>query len=270
MSVVTATYSGDDPGHLAEAVDSVIAQSHRPLQYLIVCDGPLTDAQRDVLRVRSDAHDWIEVRELSGPRGPAGARNAVLPDCRGDIIAILDADDAMAPTRLAEQVAALADGDGDVDLVASWLQVVHLDGSETETRQFPVDWRRVRAKAPYFCPTANTAMAFRAAVLPHFRYPELRVGEDYRLWVDLMRAGFRIGNIPRPLTRYRAGSGSMVRRRGWAYARSDLATKLHALPLAAAWQWPFVVLVAGVTFIVRLLPADLFRGAYAVFEKVTR
>lgn len=268
VSVVTATYAGDDPQYLAEAVDSVIAQTHRPLQYLIACDGPLPPASRAVLDTRRARHEWIDVRELPGPRGPAATRNAVLPECAGDFVAILDADDAMAPTRIAEQVAAL-EGD-DLDLVASWLQVVDPTGEPTEVRRFPTDPVEVRAKAAYFCPTANTALTFRAAVLPQFRYPQLRVGEDYRLWVDLMRAGRRIGNLPRPLTRYRAGAGSMARRRGWRYATSDLSTKLRALPLAPVWQWPWVVVVAGATFVVRLLPARLFRGAYVVFERVTR
>lgn len=268
VSVVTATYAGDDPQQLAQAVDSVIAQTHRPLHYLVACDGPLTRDQSQVLAVRAAAHEWIDVRELPGPRGPAAARNAVLPECTGDFVAILDADDAMAPTRIAEQIEALTHRQWDV--VASWLQIMDPTGADREIRQFPTDPGQVRAKAAYFCPTANTALTFRADVLPRFRYPELRVGEDYRLWVDLMRAGLRIGNLPRPLTRYRAGAGSMTRRRGWKYATSDLATKLRALPLAPVWQWPFVVVVAGATFLVRLLPAGLFRGAYVLFEKVTR
>jgi glycosyltransferase involved in cell wall biosynthesis len=268
VSVVTATYAGDDPQQLGQAVDSVIAQTHRPLQYLVACDGPLSPEQRQVLTARATLHEWIDVRELSGPHGPAAARNAVLPDCVGDFVAILDADDAMTPTRIAEQIAALSDPQ--LDLVASWLQVMDPTGADREVRQFPTDPDQVRAKAAYFCPTANTAVTFRADVLPQFRYPELRVGEDYRLWVELMRAGRRIGNLPRPLTRYRAGAGSMTRRRGWKYATSDLVTKLRALPLAPLWQWPFVVVVAGATFLVRLLPAGLFRGAYVLFEKATR
>jgi hypothetical protein len=150
------------------------------------------------------------------------------------------------------------------------LQVVDESGADLEIRRFPSEPEVVAAKTPYFCPTANTALMFRAEVLPQFTYPDLRVGEDYRLWVELLRAGRRIGNLPRPLTRYRAGVGSMARRRGWTYATSDLSTKLRALPLVPLWQWPAVIVVAGVSFLVRLLPAGLFRGAYLVFEKVTR
>lgn len=269
VSVVTATYAGDDPRHLAEAIDSVVAQDHRPLQMLVACDGPLTAELDRTLAQRAQAHDWIQIHPLPGPAGPAAARNAVLPLCRGDFIAVLDADDAMAPQRIARQIEYLAEQD--LDAAASWLQVVDRDGAELDIRTFPTEWRQVRAKAAYFCPTANTAVMFRRSLLPVFRYPEdLRVGEDYRLWVDLMRQGRRIGNVPAALTRYRTGGDFFSRRRGWRYATSDLATKVHALPLATWWQWPLVLVVAGGTFIVRLLPAGMFSAAYGVFERVTR
>lgn len=268
VSIVTATYAGDDPQFLAQAIDSVIDQTHRPLQYLIAGDGPLPDVTRALIDARVSDHDWIELCPLPGPRGPAATRNEVLARCRGDYVAILDADDAMVPTRVSEQVRYLTEHG--LDVVASWLEVMDPTGTEVGVRKFPETAAEVTAKAPFFCPTANTAVLFRRAVLPDFRYPKLAVGEDYRLWVDLLRRGRRIGNVPRPLTRYRTGSGYFSRRRGWSYATSDLATKLRALPLAVWWQRPVVVGVAGATFAVRLLPASWFRSAYAVFEKVTR
>lgn len=270
VSVVTATYAGDDPAQLAEAVDSVLAQGHRPIQYLIVCDGPITPAAEDLLAARTNAHPFVTVfRHDAGAHGPAAARNAALARCDGEFVAILDADDAMAPDRIAEQVQYL-DRHG-LDMVASWLTVVDQAGRETGVRALPETWREVRAHAPYSCPTANPSVMLRRSLLPRFRYPEhLRVGEDYRLWVTLLRAGVRIGNVPRPLTRYRTGSSYFTRRRGWGYATSDLATKLLALPLAPWWQWPLVVAVAGATFVVRLLPDRLFRVAYAEFDRVGR
>lgn len=269
VSVVTATYAGDDPRHLAEAIDSVVASTHRPLQLLIACDGPMGTDSDAMLASYTAAHPWIEVHHLPGPAGPAAARNGVLPMCRGDYVALLDADDAMVPERIDEQIAYVEEHG--LDLAASWLQVVDADGVEAEVRRFPTDWREVRAKAAYYCPTANTAALFRRAVLADFRYPEdLTVGEDYRLWVELMRQGRRIGNVPRPLTRYRTGGNYFARRRGLRYAASDLATKVRALPLADWWQWPLVLVVAGGTFVVRLLPAGVFQGAYRLFERVTR
>ncbi len=270
VSVVTATYAGDDLGHLAEAVASVVGQTHRPLQLLLAVDGDPTPALAALLAQYAERYPWVEVYRLPGPAGPGAARNAVLPRCRGEFVAVLDADDAMVPTRLTEQLAYL-DAHPDVDVVASWLDVVDTGGQVVAERRFPESWQEVRAKAAFFCPTANTAVLFRRGLLPRFRYPTaLRVGEDYRLWVELLRDGVRIANVRRPLTRYRTGPGYFARRRGWRYAASDLGTKVRAVPLVPWWQAPVVVAGAAGSFVVRLLPAAWFQGAYAVFEKVTR
>jgi glycosyltransferase involved in cell wall biosynthesis len=269
VSVVTATYSGDDPALLARSIDSVIAQDHRPLELHVVCDGPVPGTSMELLLRRASQHPWINVHQHSGRRGPAAARNSVLPRCRGAYVAVLDADDAMSPRRISRQVEYL-ERHG-VDIVASWLDVVDADGAPVGVRRFPESWQAVRRQAPFSCPTANTAMLVRSAVLPRFRYPEkLTVGEDYRLWVRLLRQGVRIANIPEPLTRYRTGVGYFGRRRGWPYAVSDLGTKLRALPLAPWWQWPLVMVGAGATFAVRLLPDRLFQLAYEQFERAER
>ena len=184
-------------------------------------------------------------------------------------MAVLDADDAMTPDRIATQIEYLQDHR--LDIVGSWLQVVDQQGTEVGIRRFPEDWRTVRRRSAFFCPTANPSTLFRRSVLPAYRYPEhLSVGEDYRLWVHLMQRGRRIGNVPKPLTKYRTGSSYYQRRTGLAYAVGDRNTKLIALGLVPWWQRPLVVIGAELTFVVRLLPTRAFRMAYRVFEGVTR
>jgi glycosyltransferase involved in cell wall biosynthesis len=269
VSVILATHEGDDLDQLTEAIDSVIAQSHRPLELLVVCDGPVSPDTEDLLSSRSRDHPWIGARTMRVRGGPAVARNAVLGVCSGDYVAVLDADDAMTPDRITTQIEYLeAHG---LDVVGSWLQVVDQQGAEIGVRRFPEDWRTVRSRSAFYCPTANPSTLFRKDVLPMYRYPEhLSVGEDYRLWVHLMQRGNRIGNVPRPLTRYRTGSSYYERRTGMAYAVGDRNTKLIALSLAPWWQRPLVVVGAELTFLVRLLPTRVFRVAYRAFEGVTR
>lgn len=269
VSVILATHEGDDLGYLTEAIDSVIAQSHRPLELLVVCDGPVSADTDRMLSSKVRTHPWISVRTMKRRGGPAVARNAVLRVCQGDYVAVLDADDAMTPDRIATQIEYLQ-GHG-LDIVGSWLQVVDQHGIEIGVRRFPEDWRTVRRSSAFFCPTANPSTLFRRSVLPIYRYPEhLSVGEDYRLWVHLMKRGRRIGNVPEPLTKYRTGSTYYERRTGLAYAAGDRNTKLIALGLVPWWQRPLVMVGAEVTFVVRLLPTQAFRMAYRVFEGVTR
>lgn len=145
------------------------------------------------------------------------------------------------------------------------------DGNPIGLRRFPEDWQAVRQRSAYYCPTANTSTLFRRSLLTRVRYPEdLVVGEDYRLWVYLLRAGHRIGNVQEPLTRYRTGSTYYDRRTGREYAVSDLRTKIIAAPLTPWWQRPLVYAGALATVPIRLLPSQAFKAVYRTFDVVTR
>jgi glycosyltransferase involved in cell wall biosynthesis len=93
--------------YLAEAIDSVRAQTYPNWELLIIDDGSTDDsavtareyARRDPSRIRYLTHDdgrW---------HGASASRNVGLAHARGEFLGFLDADDVWLPTKLAEQVA---------------------------------------------------------------------------------------------------------------------------------------------------------------------
>jgi glycosyltransferase involved in cell wall biosynthesis len=92
------------PTQLVEAVDSVLAQSYRPIEVVVVDDGS-TDTTPDVVRALARGHG---VRALRQPNaGPGAARNAGLVLARGEYIQYLDSDDRLHPRKFELQVQAL-------------------------------------------------------------------------------------------------------------------------------------------------------------------
>lgn len=86
--------------YLREAIDSIEAQTWRPLEIIIVDDGS-TDATPEIIAALGG-----RVRALRQPnRGPAAARNAGIAAASGAFIAFLDADDLWIPEKLATQMA---------------------------------------------------------------------------------------------------------------------------------------------------------------------
>lgn len=101
VSCIVPVYNGER--FLAEALDSVIAQSLPAFEIIVIDDGS-TDGTPDVIagyenRVRSQRQENA---------GPAAARNAGLHLASGELIAFLDADDLWHPEKLARQSARFA------------------------------------------------------------------------------------------------------------------------------------------------------------------
>lgn len=93
------------PVLLREAVHSVLAQTHRPVEIVIVDDS--TDATVAVIGELVTAHpDVVSVLPQDG-RGIGAARNIGLAAARGEFIQFLDSDDLLKPEKFARQVAGL-------------------------------------------------------------------------------------------------------------------------------------------------------------------
>jgi glycosyltransferase involved in cell wall biosynthesis len=99
VSIVTPSLN--QARYLPEALDSVRAQTHRPIEHIVV-DGGSTDGSIDILRGRDD------VRWVSEPdRGQSHALNKGFATATGDVLGWLNADDAYQPEAVASAVAAL-------------------------------------------------------------------------------------------------------------------------------------------------------------------
>jgi glycosyltransferase involved in cell wall biosynthesis len=109
ISVVIPVYNA--VAYLGEAIDSVLAQSYRPLELIVVDDGS-DDGSGQVAQSYGERLTYV-----SQARGGNGAaRNAGLAVARGDFLAFLDADDRFVPGKLGRQAAAFA-SDPSLDIV---------------------------------------------------------------------------------------------------------------------------------------------------------
>ena len=98
ISCIVPVFNGER--YISEALDSILAQTYRPLEILVVDDGS-ADGTGVVF-----AGYGAPVRYLPQPNaGQAAARNLGLSAARGEFVAFLDADDLWHPEKLARQMA---------------------------------------------------------------------------------------------------------------------------------------------------------------------
>ncbi len=119
VSVVMPFYNSER--FLKEAVDSVLGQTYRNWELLLVDDGS-TDSSRGIAEnLMTLRPNQIYVLEHPGHRGLPASRNLGIEQARGEYIASLDSDDAWLPSRLETQLE-LVVKDPDIGMVCgpSW------------------------------------------------------------------------------------------------------------------------------------------------------
>lgn len=108
------------PAHNAEqwiamAIRSALAQTWNPKEIIVVDDG---SSDRTLEVARQYASDIVHV--ITQPnQGASAARNCAFSACRGDYIQWLDADDILAPDKVARQMAVVEEGAGNRTLLSS-------------------------------------------------------------------------------------------------------------------------------------------------------
>jgi glycosyltransferase involved in cell wall biosynthesis len=90
-------------------VDSVLNQTYRNVEIIVVDDGSIDNTQA-VLRKYGNLIRWRCQRNA----GPSKARNTGVKDAKGDYVAFLDSDDAWAPEKLERQIRLLLQCGDDV------------------------------------------------------------------------------------------------------------------------------------------------------------
>ena len=208
VSVIIPVY-GTAP-FVPAALDSVLAQTYPHYEIVVVNDGsPDSELLDRVIKPYLDRIIYL----VQENRGSSAARNAGIKVARGEYVAILDSDDYWHPEYLASQLAVF-DSDRKIDVVYPDAVRFGADGKNTRqfSKQHPVggeiSFMRVLSRE---CEIYGGATARRETVLRVGLYDEsLRTGEDFDLWLRILKAGGRIEYNDRVLAYYRERPGSLT------------------------------------------------------------
>lgn len=137
VSVIVPTK--DRPQLLEKALHSVLGQTYRNFEVIVVDDGSSPPV---VLEAALVTDGRIRVLRMEVSRGPSAARNAGIEAARGAMITFLDDDDEFTPSRIENALSVLRDSSDEVALVESghsgWLEdrlvYVHVPSRERDLR----------------------------------------------------------------------------------------------------------------------------------------
>ena len=212
VSVIIPAYRA--ARYIAQALDSVVAQTYRSVEIIVVNDAsPDSDELEHVLSRFGERVKYLR-RETNG--GPGAARNTGIMAATGDYLAFLDADDYWEHTFLAQQLA-YVERHPDVALVycnASWFlegsgQVIGTLMSVMASHGEATFESLIRQD----CTIGTSAVLVRRHAVLDAGLFDPAIGnysEDFDLYLRLTKSGARVGYHRALLVHHRVHAESLT------------------------------------------------------------
>ena len=213
-SVLMAVYAKESGSNLETAMNSVWSQTWPTSDFVLVCDGPLTEELENVIAKQLAEHsDALHIHRLAENQGLGEALNQGLAICREELVMRADSDDISLPNRAEEQIKYLLNNN--LDVLSCTVLEFHDDPSViTGQRTVPPSHEDIVKFAKNRSPFNHPAVIFRkSAVEKAGGYMTLLYTEDYYLWIRMILAGARCGNTETPYVYLRAGAATIARRK---------------------------------------------------------
>lgn len=269
-SVLMSVYDKENPEFLRLSLDSMFSQTVQTDDFVLVCDGPLTESLDAVVAEFSAKYGSVlNVVRLERNVGLTGALNEGLECCKNELIARMDSDDYAVPNRCELQLKAFAE---DPELVIVGGFISEFEGTPSNVvsvKTMPCTHseilRYAKKRSPFNHPTV---MYRKSSVLSLGGYPNLPLHEDYALWVHMLMAGSKGYNIPEVLCSMRVDSGLYARRGGLRYCKTVVAFRRYMLKNKFCNLGEFLLSAGAVAFAC-LLPVWLRKILYRLFLRRT-
>lgn len=238
ISVILPVRNGER--FVAATLESVLAQTHRHLEVVIVDDGS-TDGTPTILKAVA-ARD-SRARVFLGPHaGVAAARNHAIAQARGPLIAPVDADDLWHPRKLERQYEAFRRGHDSIGVVYCWS--IGIDENDFVISQGQCEsvaaGRVLEVLAEInFLGNASTPLFRRTCVEEVGGYDSglhavrAQGAEDWKLYLA-MAENCEFAVVPEYLVAYRRSSTSMS---------TDTTAMRQSMELVGEWiaeRWPAI------------------------------
>ena len=267
FSVAMCLYQGDRADWFSSAVDSILNQTLKPNEVVLVVDGPIPQELESVV-AEYEKLDIFKVVRLEVNQGHGNARRIGLQNCTYELIALMDADDISIPNRFEKQIRYLQKNI-DVDIVGGNIaEFINEPKNIVAYRNvYPKD-EDIKHHLRNRCPMNLVTVMFKKTSIQSVGgFMDWYCEEDYYLWIRMYLAKMKFANINDVLVNVRVGEEMYRRRGGWRYFRSEAKLQKYMYKNKII-TWGTYIANITKRFIVQVLLPNRIRGW--VFKKFAR
>ena len=210
-SVLMSVYHKENSLFFEQSIQSILSQTVKTNDFVIICDGPLTEGLDLVIqRFVSENPGVFNIIRKDKNEGLGLALRLGVTLCKNDIIMRMDSDDISISRRAELELPFM----NSFDLVGS--DIEEFEGAVSNSigkRVVPKTYRGIKKLAKSRSPFNHPSVMFKKSViLKAGNYRDCQLREDYLLWIDVLQITNKVINIPDVLVYMRSGTEMRIRR----------------------------------------------------------
>ena len=207
ISVLMSVYN-ESLGEIRQSVDSVLSQTYRDFELIVVLDQPGYAEGLALLREYAEQDSRVKVLVNEKNMGLALSMNRAAENAAGEYLLRMDADDICVPERFQLQYDAISTGQ--YDLICGNYDFMDEDGNLLPQKSTHYNDRQIDALLPYRNIIHHPTVIMKAELFHKMGgYRDYPCAQDYDLWLRMKCAGARMHMMPEKLIRYRVRQTSI-------------------------------------------------------------
>lgn len=241
-TVIMSVYNKVDPKYLKISINSILDQTYKTNEFILIKDGRLTEEQNKVIdEIVKKNSNLFKLFEFKENRGAGPAYNKGIEMCSNKWAAIMDSDDFAVKEKFEKQMLYLSEH-GDLDAIGS-NAVEFLDSINNviSTRIMPEKNDDIIKFGHGRCPLIQPTVIFKVdSVKKAGSYQESKLTEDYDLYIRMIMNGCKFYTYQEILYYIRTSADFFKRRGGFKYLKPILGFKYKYYKKGFFSTWQFL------------------------------
>ncbi len=267
FSVAMCVYKNDNPEHFKTAVNSILEQTVKPDEIVLVVDGPIFEDLQSVIN-EFKRRDNFNVIYLPENKGLGNALKVAVESCKYELIARMDADDISVPNRFEQQLK-IFENHKDIDIVGGDItEFINSPQNIVSKRAVPKEHNEICKYMKKRCPFNHMTVMFRKeAVMLAGGYKDWFWNEDYYLWIRMLLKKCNFANTGTVLVNVRIGEEMYQRRGGKEYFKSEIGLQKYMLKNKIIGYRLYLINCLKRLIVQRLLPNKIRGWVFRTFAR---
>lgn len=196
------------------SIESIINQSYKNIEFIIVNDSPENVEVAKVLDYYVAKYEYVKIIKNSINLGLAKSLNKAIIKSSGNYIARMDSDDISKSERIQMQLEFLEEFN--YDLVGSYIEKIDMNHKSLGVSISPITKKQIDKLLPHATVAFHPTWFGKKDLFVKTMYNELFItAQDYEFLSRAIAKGYRVGNIDKVLLNYRVNFNALSNKKAY-------------------------------------------------------